>query len=322
MTASLSLRDSPKISEPTRQRVRNAAAKLGYRPDPEISRLMGRLRLSRRIRGAEVIATLDLQWNAATAIDGYQASVGRGIARRAEALGFGVSRFRLLDYDGDLRKMLRVVRSRGIDGAILLPPDQLPMALPTDVRWDELSIVAATTSILSPRFHQVVPNQLYNMMTLVEKVQRKGYVRLGAIFSATLEERTAHQYTLALTWHGHRDRILVLPQTARAPATIAHVTEWLQARNPDVVLTAEVELVSECLRQTGEAESIRVVALKPGNPAIPFQDQLPELIGESAVSLVTGMMYSNERGVPEHPRVTTIDGVFRLEDLPTPAPRN
>jgi LacI family transcriptional regulator len=43
MTVSLALRNSPKVSKATRLKVRRMADKLGYRPDPEIARLMTRL---------------------------------------------------------------------------------------------------------------------------------------------------------------------------------------------------------------------------------------------------------------------------------------
>ena len=51
MTVSLALRDSPKISAVTRERIRKIALQLGYQPDPELSRLLKHLRLSRTAQG-------------------------------------------------------------------------------------------------------------------------------------------------------------------------------------------------------------------------------------------------------------------------------
>src|SRR5262245_14119406 len=93
MTVSLSLRDNPKISAATRQRVRAIAARMGYRPDPEISRLMGRLRSSRLRRGTVVVGMIDLRDQPAAAVTPYDQAVRRGVTRRAEALGFSVSVF-------------------------------------------------------------------------------------------------------------------------------------------------------------------------------------------------------------------------------------
>jgi LacI family transcriptional regulator len=209
MTASLAMHNSPRISAATRARVRSLADQLGYRPDPEISRLMGRLRVSRKSRGAEVIGMLDLRVEEERSLHPYDVALRDGIKARADELGFGTSLFRLVDYDRSLKKLLRVVRNRGIKGVILLPSNQPPATLDPAVNWDGIAVMAATTSVLAPRFHQVVPNTLYNVMLMIEGVQKKGFTRLGAIIGETLEQRTAHQYSLALTWHGHRERILI-----------------------------------------------------------------------------------------------------------------
>src|SRR4051794_30241649 len=60
MTVSLALRDSPKISASTRERIHGLARALGYRPDPELSRLMKHLRTSRTARGRTGLALVDL----------------------------------------------------------------------------------------------------------------------------------------------------------------------------------------------------------------------------------------------------------------------
>ena len=311
MTASLSLRNSPKISTPTRERVQALATKLGYRPDPEISRLMGRLRHSRKTRGSEVIAMLDLRRVEEPTLHPYDVHVRRGVTSRADALGFGVTLLRFSDY-GRLEKLLRVVRNRGITGVILLPSNQPPAMLDAGPSWTGLSVVAATTSVLAPRFHQVVPNQLYNMMTMIERVHAKGYRRLGAIIGETLEERTAHQYSLALTWHGHRERILILPHAATPAANDVRVKAWLASAQPDVVLAQDGDAMLALLHAEKLARRVGVVSLSNrSDDLMPYQDQMPQLIGESAVSLLTGMMYNHETGVPEHAQITTVDGLFR-----------
>lgn len=312
MTASLSLRNSPKISDATRTRVRALADKLGYRPDPEISRLMARLRHSRRTRGGEAIAMIDLRRVAEPTLHAYDQQVRRGVMLQAETLGFAVSLFRLLDYDGSLDRLLRVIRTRGITGVILLPSNQPPAKLDASPSWAGISVLAATTSVLAPRFHQVVPNQLHNMMTIIEAVQARGYRRLGGIIGETLEQRTAHQYSLALTWHGHRDRILILPHAAGPTEHEQLIKAWLKACRPDVVLAQNGDSMVALLRREKLDRKIAVVSLSNRtDDLMPYQDQMPQLIGESAARLLTGMMYNHETGIPEHAQITTIDGAFR-----------
>ncbi len=312
MTASLAMHNSPRISAATRARVRSLADQLGYRPDPEISRLMGRLRVSRKSRGAEVIGMLDLRVEEERSLHPYDVALRDGIKARADELGFGTSLFRLVDYDRSLKKLLRVVRNRGIKGVILLPSNQPPATLDPAVNWDGIAVMAATTSVLAPRFHQVVPNTLYNVMLMIEGVQKKGFTRLGAIIGETLEQRTAHQYSLALTWHGHRERILILPRAASAPQGETLIKTWLREHRPDIVFAQDGDQLLGLLRTLGLAEKIAVASLSNRTDAtMPYQDQMPRLIGESAVSHLSGMMHNNETGVPAHPQITTIDGAFR-----------
>lgn len=312
MTASLVMRNSPRISVATRQRVRELADKLGYRPDPEISRLMGRLRPSRKTRGSVVIGLIDLQSTRPTQVHPYTASVRQGAIARAESLGFGVSVFLLSDYAGNLAQVLRVIRHRGIEGLVLLPSAE-PVVFDPKLDWDGISVVAATTTIASPEFHQVVPDQLHNIKTLIENLHRRGYRRISAIFSESLETRTSQNYSIALTWHGYGRRILVLPDAMNETAASRKISAWIEEHTPDVILGGEI--VMRLLRSRKLARvpaGIVVVALtSPPDDRTSYLDQRPGLIGECAVSVLTGMMHNHETGVPADPQVTAIRGVLR-----------
>ncbi len=310
MTVSLALRDSPKISAATRKRVRTIAARIGYRPDPEISRLMGRLRSSRLIRGSVVIATVNLRGKAG--LHPYGASVDRGVVRRAGELGFAVSRFNLADFDGDPKALLRVIRTRGITGVILLPSGDT-MGFDPAIDWSGLSVVSATTSVIAPRFHSVVPNQLHNMMSLIARARERGCRRIAAVLRKELEERTRNHYSLALSWHGHRSRIIVLPDGAEPAENHARVRAWFARHRPDAVFAQDADFASRVIEEVFPADQRPWLVSLAGraDSRIAFEDQLPERIGESAVSLIAGMLDTHETGVPPHPRVTTIDGVLR-----------
>lgn len=312
MSVSLSLRDSPKIAPETRRRVREIAVRLGYRPDPEVARLMDRLRSSRTARGSVVIALFDLWLDPGAADHPYNVGVRRGIVARADALGLGVSLFRLRDCDGDAGAMMRVVRSRGIVGGILLPSNE-PVNLDPRIVWDGFSVVAATTSVITPRFHRVAPNQIHNVMTLIENMERRGYRRIGTVLSDSFEQRTAHYFSLVLTWRGHGERILILPNTASRAESNRLVTSWLKEHKPDVVLAQNTDDVAHLLgnKTLSAPSAIGLVSLSTRSDAcIAYQDELPEHVGACAVSLLTGMMNNNDTGIPLHPQVTTVDGCF------------
>jgi DNA-binding LacI/PurR family transcriptional regulator len=217
MAVSLALRDSPKISVATRERVRRLAQELGYQPDPELSRLMRHLRTSRTLSGTTGLAIVDLYPSGAFEEHDYNRLIRESALRRAQQLGLSVTMLHGADYKLNLRSMLNVVRHRGLEGALLLPPI-VPLELDPAIGWHGISVVATSNSILSPRFHCVVPHQFANMMHLIEAVQAQGYRRICGIFDEHFDERTAHNFTAALTWHHHGGRILVLPKSLPAPA--------------------------------------------------------------------------------------------------------
>lgn len=311
MTVSLSLRNCPKVSTATRERVRRIAAEIGYRPDPEISRLMGRLRQSRRTPGTEVIAMVDLRPRRGMPPHPYDRRVQQGIGARADALGFGLTLFQLAEYDGNLGRLLRVLRARNIAGIIFLPSGQPPVTLPRTLQWEEFSVVSATNLVLAPRFHQVLPNQMGNMLTIVEALQRRGFRRIGAILGEAMEERIRHHYSIALSWHGHRERICVLPGVGSVAENTARITAWLGEHRPEVVIAQEVPEVAKLLPAAGLAVQPKLVSLSDrADGCFSYQDQFPELVGDTAARLLTGMMHNHERGVPENPQITLIDGRY------------
>ena len=311
MTVSLALRNSPRVLLETRMRVQQVAAELGYRPDPEISRLMQRLRPTRAGSGA-VLAMIDLHAEKIN-LQAYDLRVRDGIEGRARQLGYSVSLFALRDYGGRLPRLLGVVRCRGISGILLLPATPT-VALDPTATWDGLSVVAVTTSVISPQFHQVVPHHVLNIRLLIEHLTGRGFKRLGLIMSESLHQRTYEIYAMVMTVAGHRSGILIIPDLASAEAREASVIAWLEARDPDVIIGGELMLrMLKAARVARACVGREKVALTdPPDATTLFLDQQPDVIGASAVSLLTGMIHNNETGIPASPQITVIRGRLPL----------
>ena len=311
MTVSLALRNSPRVLLQTRRRVQDIAERLGYRPDPEISRLMQRLRPARSGAGV-VLAMIDLHAEPMKRLQTYDARVRGGIERRARQLGYSVSLFAVHEYDGRLAQLLRVVRCRGITGVLLLPSTPT-VSLDPDVNWDGLSVLAVTTSVISPQFHQVVPNHLVNIRMLCESLSARGFKRFGLILSESLHKRTHETYAMVLRNGGHGDGILVLPDNTTPAAAAGTVLKWLEARDPDAIIGGDMMMRILKLPQVARRCAGReIVALtNPAELDLTYLDQQPEVIGECAVSLLTGMIHNNETGVPASPQVTVIRGTIQ-----------
>ncbi|HWA26625.1 MAG TPA: LacI family DNA-binding transcriptional regulator [Lacunisphaera sp.] len=316
MTVSLSLRDNPKISHATRDRVKKLARELGYHPDPEISRLMKRLRISRTARGTTSLAILDFYPRLDFAELSYHRQIRQGILARAEELGFAVSQFQAAAYKFNLEHILKLVRNRGIDGLILFPSVVAPLTLNPAVDWRDLSVVSVTNSILSPRFHCVVPHQFANMMRLIEAMKEHGRHKIAAVIEESFDERTAHHFTAAMNWHGHGRRILIVPNAAPAAQRVELIARWIARHDADMVFAQSPEPVISALARLRRRKTTAVAALgTPNNDEFSYLNEHPEVVGSAAVELLAGMMYYHETGIPQHPRMTMIDGELRLDRL-------
>lgn len=316
MTVSLSLRDNPKISSSTRERVKKLARELGYHPDPEISRLMKRLRISRTARGTTSLAILDFYPRLDFAELSYHRRIRQGILARAEALGFAVSQFQAAAYKFNLGHILKLVRNRGIDGLILFPSVVAPLTLDPAADWRDLSVVCVTNSILSPRFHSVVPHQFANMMRLIEAMKEHGRHKISAVIEESFDERTAHHFTAAMNWHGHGRRILIVPNAVSAAGKTALIARWIAKHDSDMVFAQSPESVIQALARLRRRQATVVAALgTPNNDQFSYLNEHPEVVGSAAIELLAGMMYYHETGVPQHPRMTMIDGELRLDRL-------
>lgn len=319
MTVSLALRDNPRISAATRTRVKRIANDLGYHPDPELSRLMNHLRVSRTARGRIGVAVIDFYPTADFPDNPYNTAVRRGAARRAEELGFGFTTFHIADYRHSLPNLLKVVRARGIEGAMLMPA-VTPIELDPATPWHGLSVVATSKSIASPRFHCAIPNQFGNVMEFIATVHARGHRRICAVFDELFDERTTHNFTAALRWNGQGERILIVPQDLTPEEKRALISDWYARHEPEVVFAQCAAAVPAAahLRTKRPRLKFEVVGLGAHNSAgFAYIDERADLIGIAAIDLLAGMVYHHECGIPEHPRTTLIDG--RLVFPPEPA---
>jgi len=310
MTVSLSLRGSPKISAATRHRIQVLAEQMGYQPDPEISRLMRHLRSSRTTQGKVGLVIIDFYPSADFAENSYNQRIRQVAIQRATELGFSTTVLHAAAFDFNLKHLLKVVRHRGLEGAVLLPTISTTKLVPT-ADWSDISVVATSNSILAPRFHSVVPHQFANMMRLIETMQSRGHRRICAIFDEFFDERTAHNFTAAVNWHHHGHRTLVLPSRMAAPEKAALVAHWIEKHQPDMIFAQASDAVSDALprlHRVRQRSPFEIVGLGAGSgSSISHLDERSELVGSGAVDLLAGMIYYHETGIPEHPRTTMFD---------------
>lgn len=310
MTVSLALRNHPRIPVATRTRVQEAADRLGYRPDPEVAKLMHHLRVRRKPAYQAGIGAITTVSEAAELP--YLRDIVRSARRRADELGYGFSVFRIEEPIGARRDLQRVLRSRGIDGIVLLPV-ATPRAFDPLLDWKEFSVVCTTYGVLAPTFHRVVPHQFGNALRICRTLARSGYRRIGLVLPAEHDLRVHHGFSAAVAWQGlvgGTERVQPLLHTGELPLE-RELVAWFKRERPDAIIAAGDK---EC-RPIAQMLGLRVPgavgfasANKAGRSLFAGIEEQPEEIGATAIEQLAGLIQRGEKGVPADPKVMMIDG--------------
>jgi DNA-binding LacI/PurR family transcriptional regulator len=310
MTVSLALREHPSISAATKARVQELAREAGYRPDPEVAKLMHHLRTR---RSTAYQATLcGLRSRPGTVERDYGDQIAEGARERAEALGFGFQNMWLDDPALRGRSLHRTLRSRGIEGLLLLP-----LATPADLaeilRWEEFSVVTTTFSVLAPDFNGVIPDQFGNMMKLCDHFVRQGIRRPGLVTQANHDLRVDHRFTAALAWHTVYKTLTppapFFPETWPPPREA--LLHWFQEARPDALI-ADSASRAKTLRQLLAPLEVDIyctglLAANTGHRGI---NEHPREIGAVAVEMLSGLLQRGIKGIPAVPHLTLIEGAL------------
>lgn len=315
MAVSLALRNSREVSAATRRRIHRLAAELGYRPDPTIARLMHHLRTRRPSRLQANIAGLVEIWSPHQRLSNdYIARLQAGLERRAHELGYAFSTFDLGTFETK-EQLQRVLLSRGVEGLVVLPLRHNKANLADRLDWSQFSAVSATPSLTSPRLHSVTPNHYDNMLTACHALRAAGFQRIGLAISRDWNERVKFRWSGGAAWQnqfGGTERVRSLITDAPGPDVDPQAfARWLRRERPDAVITDVHVRAAIATALTGLPARSRpkVVSMNgPDQACDAGIDQRPEQIGAVAIEVLTGLLVRGERGIPELPHTTMIDG--------------
>ncbi|MCC5842964.1 MAG: LacI family DNA-binding transcriptional regulator [Verrucomicrobia bacterium] len=312
MTVSYALRNHPKISEKTRVRIQEVAERLGYRPDPEISKLMRHLRDTRRTAFSHSLAFVNSWPDKEEYQKGYVGGIYKGAKARAEALGFHLEPFWLGDYRESEEKLSAVLHHRGVPG-LLLPPWHKPDLAPAFV-WEHFAAVTTTLSIHEPKLNRVANHFHHNMELALRILTERGYKRIGFVETADFhlrEESMAsgayHYYAAA---QSPRRRI---PTMVFTPGDTTSLFDWFDRHKPDAFI-GSLKRPHDLLAERGvrfpeDCGFLCLDALQ--HPALAAVDARPEDLGHAAIDNLVAQIFRNESGLPALPKLTLIEGRFR-----------
>jgi LacI family transcriptional regulator len=297
-TASMALREHPRISAATRLRVQEAARQLGYVRDPALSALVARRR--RRptdLPKAGLTLFVAPHLNRRRVPDWWR-DLHQGIDQTAEELGYG--RPTLVSNAAAAEQGLHERNTLGI----LLGPD-LPVGLRQTVDWRRYGVLAIGDGDPEWRPHRVNLDIPAMVATALRQIQERGLRRI-----LYLGRRQFEQHMHGRWWAALHGSALLLPDDCQLgcrfwddldqdPITTATeavlfsdrriwppLRRWLRAQHPAVTPFA--------LNATADMRDISGIRTR-------YQD-----LGALAVKRLHSSLLQGDRGLSDYPENTSI----------------
>lgn len=311
-TVSRALGMDPQIPPKTRERIKKVAAKLGYIPDPLLSAFARQRR--GKSAGSE-ITTIAYVTNFATADEWlrnpFYSPLFLGAKAQAGRNGYKLETFWLREPGMTGERFSRILHNRGIGALCIAPTPSVRSRLALD--WTKFSCVTIGYSLLRPDLHRATPHHFHALLTASRRLWRLGYSRIGLCLYANTSSRVDDLWLAGalLTRQQH-------PQTPLqvflfTDETLPQIARWVLENRIDVVLSdnqiALQELRRHGLRIPGEVDYSTLNWIN-SEPEIAGIDQRPEAIGAAAIDLVIAQLRRGERGVPDIPVTSMVEGVW------------
>lgn len=320
-TVSLALRNSPTIPAATRDHIRAIVERLGYSPDPVVSKVMKTLRFQQK--GGRVLGYLTtFGKHAAWRTHRVYGRVFAGAERRAAELGYRLDILALDERGMTNKRMKTILDTRGIQGAIVAARPKSHSHLSLDL--SAITAIASGNSLTLPRLHRVTTDHIQALLLALRTLRRFGNRRIGVAMRDELDERVEHRWTAAhAVFEKHLPAQKRMPMFLCAKWERATFQSWVGQHRPDAIV-ALGEWVPTWLAEMGlrVPEDVQFVQLDwaPGDEKkFAAIDQQHEIGGMAEVDLLLSEMHMHRLGPPPATHTLLIES--RWVDGPTARPR-
>jgi DNA-binding LacI/PurR family transcriptional regulator len=309
-TVSLALRNHPRISEATRERVKKLAREMNYRGNILVSALLSQVRSRRVNSGGEVIGLLltgKSKKRVATNTEGVEAA-----KMRAEQTGLKAEVFLLGERGADSASVGRVLYNRGIRGLIIAP---MPLdLLPLEFDWNTFAVVAVGYSFRQQQMHRVANGHFGGILEVYARLRAAGHERIGCVLRSNEDTRARHYWLAgALAAPQLHGGSVHPPLMLDDPPDEIKFEQWFRKERPDAIIGNHPDYVLSWLKQRGlcvprdvSYASLDIVA----GSGVSGMRQAWADVFSTAVDLLAGELARNEFGLPSSPKNTLIDGTW------------
>jgi DNA-binding LacI/PurR family transcriptional regulator len=313
-TVCLALKNHPSIPERTRARIRLAAKKLGYSPDPMLSALAAYRRRGAAPAGFK--GTLAWLTNTAAANDWRNVvhirNYYRGASRRAEEHGYRVEAFEVDANPRTQRRLAAIFKTRNIRGILLAPQPGAHREM--HFAWPEFSVVTFGYTLAQPRFHTVSPAHYLAMLEVMRLLHRRGFRRIGFVQGALHNERIEHQFLAGYLAECQILHLDSLPTLLAGPSPgRSALAAWVGIHRPEAIVTGDHHILAP-LRAAGlrvPADiSVACCGLPGKNSLLAGVVEDSRHVGSVAVDLLAGLVQRGETGIPARPQRIHVEGAW------------
>ena len=322
-TVSRSLRNDRRISEPTRLKVQQLAAQMGYRPDPMLAALAHYRRQSTPSPIGAELAWIN-NWPDSKKLRSYKEFelYWQGAKTEAERSGYRLEEF-IINRDLTPTRLNKILLARNIQGILLPPHGGLPLDWEA-IQWKNFSVVRFGYTITQYPFHIVTSSQVADGLIAFQNMWRLGYRRIGLVTSPDMLTRFGAGFLFGQWRQTANITIPPLPLAVGEAESkrLALLESWIKKFKPDALMTDQTQ-IPDLLQRIGckvpEDIGLATFSILDGSTDAGIDQQSQE-IGRAAAQMLISLINHNERGIPEVCRELLIDG--RWVDGRTLPPRD
>jgi LacI family transcriptional regulator len=319
-TVSLALRDHPSIPDPTRQRIKEIATRLGYERNP-VFHALSRFRQQGSVCApAPHIAYLE---NYAVGYDlarpPYMREIFEGAQRQASLLGYQLEAFAVGEDYHDSRSLTKHLRENQVSGVVIagFVPGFAEIAL----NWDEYAVAKIHSRHTGPEAPTIGNDHIREVRTAFRRLTALGYQRIGMAVGRADEDSCGHRHTAGYLMEEtsvppeRRVPPLLFPYNSDSASLAGMIARWVRRHQVDAVLCNWAN-IRELLEADGQRVPSQVACAclclcDPAPAGLAGIRPHLHLLGERAVSIVVAQLKSGERGVPEFASSLYVQSVWQ-----------
>lgn len=244
-----------------------------------------------------------------------------GARARAKEYGYSTTLFWMNEPGMTPDRISNIIWNRGIEGVIISPlqgniSKYLTRAL--ELKFDLFSSVEIGETIKRPELDRAIHDQYTSMTTLMNELGELNYKRVGLVLEESLDLRVNGKWTGAFLQFQRSLKTKGLPP----PLILENPDQktfdrWFDRYEPDGVISI-VRLGLEFIQNRGlnipkdvGYASLDTDADEKAFPEVSGINQNSAQVGAASVDMLIASIQRGQRGVPEFPKRTQIEGSWK-----------